>query len=265
MNISTALTATKAFTVKNAPTIMTVLGVGGIISAGVIAFKKKNDLDDALYELKYRVVRENNLKVSPYDIKLKPKDAVVPVLKELWAPIVLTIGGSILIFGANGINLKRNAALALGYGILEKTVDGLETEIKERLGEEKVEEIRETVAKKQFAEYDALQENDDNIEVTGKGGYLIYDAMFDKEFTSSREAIDAAVNEINSEILALNDQTVNDFRYKLDLRSAKALDWIGWMYPNQLKVRYTDGHDKKGRPCLIMTYDVDVLHFDEGF
>lgn len=265
MNISTALTATKAFTVKNAPTIMTVLGVGGIISAGIIAFKKKDDLDDAFYALKRKIIKEQNLNIMPHDMKLRPVDAFKPFIKEMWAPIVLTIGGSILIFGGNGINLKRNAALALGYGILEKTVDGLEEEIKANLGEEKAEEIHENVAKKQFVEYDMLQDNDDNIEVTGKGGYLIYDSMFDKEFTSSREAIDSAVNEINSQILALNDQTVNDLRDLLDLRPAKALDWIGWTYPNQLKVRYTDGHDKKGRPCLILSYDVDVLHFDEGF
>ena len=123
----------KAGFVKNAPTILTVTGIGGMVTTVVLAVKAT---PRALEILEERKKEEQKDKLTAGETIQATWKCYVP------AAITGVLSTTCLIL-ANSENVKRNTALAAAYKLSETALHEYKTKVRETLGEEKEKEIME--------------------------------------------------------------------------------------------------------------------------
>lgn len=232
--------------VDNAPTILTALGVTGVVSTAYLTakatVKTSEDLDLMVWEKcsnkeKAEIIRETG------------------VWKNYIPPVAAGAATILAIIGANQIGNRRYAALAAATALSEKAFDDYRTKVKERLGDRKEEQVRAEVAQ------DQLKNVVDGQEVHGvPNGSLCYDKFSMRLFYGSPQTIKEAENHINHIL-------VNDFHASLaDLYSVigmPAPSWayeIGWNHDNGLlKINTSSCITGDGRPAIAIDYSIEPI------
>lgn len=169
-----------------------------------------------------------------------PVKTLAPVVWKYWMlPILLEILGAVLIGGAQKKSFDKIAGLvaALGYKMAESS--DTEEAIKETVGEEKAEEIKNKVIQKQAGRY--INEAGEPIAVieTGTGDELFYDYYGARFFKSSMNFLEKKVNFLNYDIACrrVSDAfdnvitSLNDFYNlipNLDPLGAEFGETLGW-------------------------------------
>lgn len=130
---------------KHAPAILVTLGVGSVVTAGVLAAKNTLKLEERVDEGQGRLEAVNNL-IEQGEVDEKARTAiyvknVIEVTKLYVLPTTLMIGGVVCILSAQNILNKRNAALAAAYNGLAASYKAYRDRVKEEYGEEKEREI----------------------------------------------------------------------------------------------------------------------------
>lgn len=238
--MKTALKTVTTFTSDNLPTILTILGCGGVISTTVHAVRVT---PKAMLYLKDREAREQR--------PLTKKE----ILDEVWKLYLPTmIMGSTTIaciIGANHISKNRAIALASLYSLSENTLKEYKEKVIEQIGEKKEEQIRDEIAKDRIA-LNPPQNNE--VVVTGKGDYLCYDVMNGRYFRSDIESIRKVVNDMNHELRTEMWITLNEVYYELGLRPTKQGDLCGWDPDHPIYFSYSSQLSESGEPCLVIEY-----------
>lgn len=225
---------------KHSPEICTALGIGGMISAAVLAVKATPKALKLLEE------RKKEEKVDG----LTAAETVKTVWK-CYIPSVLTGAFSIfLIATANSINLKRNAAITAAYSLSETAFREYKNKVVETIGERKEEAVRDSVAK------DRIQRApEQEVILTEKGNMLCYDTLSGRYFKTDIEKLKASVNELNRQMRDEMFISLNEYYYELGLSPTKIGDDLGWnIDKGYIELSFSSQLTDTQTPCLVIDY-----------
>ena len=147
---------------KHSPEICMVLGVGGMITAAVMACKATTKLNDVLEDNEdtiNTIKKQAEKKSEAYTEKDAKKDLTKAYLKtgldlaKLYGPSVIVGTLSVTsIVASNVILKKRNIALAAAYTAVDKGFKEYRGRVVERFGTELDKELRYNIKAKEFEE-----------------------------------------------------------------------------------------------------------------
>lgn len=239
---------------RNSPTILTALGVGGLITTVILAVKATPKALEALeYEKEFRSTEYGE------DRDLEPLE-VVETTWRFYIPTaamgLVTIG---CIIGSNHISLRRNAALASLFSITETTLREYQEKVKEQIGEKKEEKIREEIAQDRI---DKNPKDEKTVILTGNGQYLCFDSFSSRYFRSDIESLRKAENQFNQKLLREGWLGINEFYYDIGLEPIELGDEFGWIAERSLlEMRFNTKMAKESsEPCLVIDYSVTPNH-----
>lgn len=234
------------FVSKNSPTILTCMGVFGLVTTTVMAIEATPKALDILAEASAQ---------KEYDHGTDELDPMEIVKLTYKCYIPTAVMGSLTvacIIGANSINLRRNAALATVYSLTEATLKEYQSKVVSTIGEVKEKAIKDEIAK------DKIEKNKpkkSNVVITGKGDTLCYDSISGRYFKSDIEKIKSSVNELNRDLLYEMFVSLNDVYYALGLSNIKMGDQMGWHIDNgMILFDYSSQLTEDGVPCLVIDY-----------
>lgn len=241
------LQSTGDFVTKNAPAILTGLGVAGTIATAVLAVhatpKATRDIMDANSEFADPISNWDKVRLTWH--------YYIPAA-TVGALTVATI------IGAQSINHRRQAVLMSAYALAETSYREYREKTKEVIGETKESQIKDEMAKEHVM--DAPMVNSEVI-LTGLGEHLVYESLSGRYFRSDIETIRKAVNDINQECLHHENASLNEFYDKIGLPPTTMGEDFGWRSDALMDVHYSShiaqtssNVSKAGEPALSIEY-----------
>lgn len=232
---------TYRFMNKNAPLLCTVVAVGGVIVTVGLTVKATPKCIDILDEM--------DAKGASKKERIK---AVAPVLAPVALSGILTIG---CIIGGNYISATRIEALSTALSLSNKAKNAYEDTVKELLGEEKSEEIKDKAVVKEAG---APPRETNKILNTGKGDTLYYEPYSGRWLRSSPAAIDAAVNRCNRDMTTgYVEYSMNEYFYEIGLPPVYFGDIMGWN-PNDssrlISIKPISAINDVGEPYIVLAH-----------
>ena len=251
---------------KHSPEILTGLGVAGFITTVVLTVKATLKIEEILEEEKQKKVEELSKKVETpdekYKIEQETKLTKAEIAKAVWKPVLpvaITGLASVgCVIGGISVSMRRTAAFAAAYKISQEALETYKEETAKAVGEEKANEITKKANEK------AVNSNlNDGVEDTGLGDVTIYDSVVGKKFKSTWNRVEAAVNELNRQMLEDDYVTLNDFYNILGVDAVGIGYQIGWTIDaGLLSVKPTSGIDDNDRPFLVLNYCIEPTKID---
>lgn len=261
-NVSKFIKNTKNVLGKRSPEILTGIGIAGMITTTVLAVKatpkairlieKEKDIKNR--ELLKEADRNGEEDCAVID-KLKPMEVVKVAWKPYVSAIVTGVASVTCLIGASSVNAKRNAALATAYELSKTALSEYKEKVVEEIGEKKEKIIRDKIDQDHIDKNPASKSN---IVITNKGEQLCYDGMSGRYFKSDLEAIKAAVNRINREMVYDNYVSLSEFYDELGLEHTNVSDELGWNLDSGLvEISFGTRMADDGRPCITLDYMVE--------
>lgn len=244
MNIKNSLKVLRRGAIRNSPTILTGLGVSGVVTTTILAVR-------ATPKALYLIEEENACRID-YDKELLRGTEIVKLTWKLYLPAILSGAATIAcIISANNIHLRRNAALVGLYTLTETTLREYQDKVVEMIGKGKEEKVRGEIAQ------DKLNSNpvDGNtVFLTGNGETLFYDSLSGRYFKSDMEFVRKTVNDFNELLLGEMYQTLNEWYDLLGLEGVEMGKNVGWeANSGLLKLDYS-AKLAKSVPCIVIAY-----------
>ena len=206
-----ALSNSKTFMKRNAPTILTYAGGAGVITTAVMAAKAT---PKALRILE-QAESEKGEKLTGFE-KVK---AAGPV----YIPTVIMGAGTLAcVFGANVLNKRDQASLASAYALLDNSYKEYKKKVAELYGEDTDTEIRNDIAKDKYEEADIPRV---------EGFELFFDEFSGRFFRSTLAEVQRAEYEINRDLALQDWATINEFYDYLKIPHVDGGDIIGGSTP----------------------------------
>lgn len=126
------------------PTILTVGGIAGLVTAGVLAVKASPKMDEVVHNLE---VALDHIKTSVEDKTLHENDEAaakvgayvgfgLETVRVYGAPLAIGCVGAAAILYSHGIMRKREASLMAAYGVLERAYNAYRARVVESFGED---------------------------------------------------------------------------------------------------------------------------------
>lgn len=243
--VATRVTGKSGLVLKqHSPTILTVAGIAGLVTSGVIAVKQTYDhLDEAIADFDSNKTMVRSVHDAGKQDDATFKKAMVGAhlrfstdLIKIYGPSVTLAAVSIVSIGAaHNILHKRNIALAAAYKGLEQSYSEYRRRVVETLGEEKERDL-----------YMGLREEEQEDPETGKkikvstvnpvGGFSGYAKVFDQN--NKNWVPNAEYNRIflknqeqycNDKLIAQGHLMLNDVYDNLGMERTKAGAVVGWV------------------------------------
>ena len=223
---------------RNASDLLSIGGVGCILTGGVLAIRKTPEAVLILDRKK----KESNLE------KVK---AVAP----LFIPAVgFTVVGIVQIVCSRNITKNKITAITTAYTVTETAYKTYRDKVKEVVKPEQYEDIQREVAREKVRR-DPVGNKE--VVMTNKGDVLIYDSMSGRYFKGSMTEIERAANIINKNLMSEMTVQLNDFYVEIGLEAVKMGCEMGWSIDDSmLEVRFDSTIAESGEPCLVLDYDV---------
>lgn len=235
MNLKQLAKAFKKQIYDHGTEILTTVGILGFAASAVLTAKAYEDCKERIER------RRKELKVD----KLDAKETVKTIWKPCLPPLITFTTSAVCIIGAQNILLKKNAALAAAYKVMETGYNEFREQAKKELGEEKYKEIEQKVTEKQMEEAPMPKKTylDDEKELYFDGTYggYFYATELDvyKAFEETRDDLKWAANcslgRDYREYIPLNDLYYrlhgdpigigDDYGYFVDKYSVNKLDY----------------------------------------
>lgn len=235
----------------NSPTILTTIGVTGtVVTAyltGRAAYRVGLDVNAGHYE----PLLEGK---EPEAYELKEK--VQMYWKEFIPPVVVGAATVACVIGANRIGSRRAAAMAAAYSLLEKGFDEYKDKVKEEIGRQKEQRLRDDIAQDRV---DANPLSSNQVIITGNGDVLCYDQITGRYFNSNVEAIRKAQNDVNRDVIHNMYASLSDFYEKIGLPATGYSSEVGWNMDDYLDVSFSAVLSEDGRPCIAISYQVNPI------
>ena len=240
IKLENGIKAIRGFIVKNAPQILTGIGISGMIGSTVLAVKATPKALELLNDKKEELNTDT----------LTFKETIVTA----WKPYVACI------ISATTISTKRQTALATAYTLSERAFSTYKDKVIETIGEKKEKKIRDEIAQDRV--------NEDNGEkrqiiITPKGQTLCMDSISGRYFRSDLDTIRKVVNYLNREMTHQNYISLNKFYSELGLPGIKEGDYIGWNIDRGLiELDFDACITDTDEPCIVIDYNITP---DKGF
>jgi hypothetical protein len=238
------------FLTVNSPTILTGLAVGGFLTTIVMVV---DATPKAIFLIKAEEDERRDMCTITDVVEPLSKIDIIKVTYKVYIPAALmslvTIG---CIVGSNSINLRRNAALASAYSIIETTFKEYQEKVVETIGKNKEIKIRDDIAQDKI---NANPVGDSTIIITGKGETLCYDTLSGRYFKSDVESIRRIQNELNHKMLTEMVISVNDLYYELKLDGVGFGKDTGWgVDQGMLDIHFSAKLTPDYQPCIVLSY-----------
>jgi len=243
MSWTNMLRTAQEFAIKNSPTILTTIGVVGTLTTAVLTGK-------AAYSSACRIRNINDDMIAAGGDFLTPKEVATAVWKEFIPPAVIGAITFAAIIGANRIGTRRAAALAAAFTMSEKMAEEYRQKVVEHMGAQKEEMVRSDVARDRIGRTDGVE-----TLILGEGEIIFYDSWSDRAFTSTRQRVEDAVNQINYQINQAWAASLTEFFDLLGLKATGVSDSFGWNTDELLDVNYTSCLLPDGRPACEIRYN----------
>lgn len=261
----------------NTSAILTAIGVtgtvagvylaakGGIEAAGLLKeaeeTKEADFLSKSLKDVAEGEEPEGVSFISPESLTFEEKfNATWKCFAPAVGCVVLSVTAMIC---ANRVGNRRTAAMASAYSVVEKAYSEHRAKTVETVGKKKEQEIRDKIAQDRRDDHPI---DKTTMVITGKGPTLCYDKWNDRYFNSSKNAIDAAVNEFNREVINNTYGSLTDFYHILNVPGTGHSDYIGWNTDKLLELEVSGTLDKEGQPCLQIDFRTNPIdRFDRAF
>jgi len=229
---------------KNSPTILTIMGVSGVILTAVLAVRATPKA--------IRIIEKEKLRDRfVLERDLKPLDYVRLTWRE-YLPAVLMGSATIsCIIGANSIHLQRTAAIQGIYSLTETAFKEYQAKVIQTLGEKKDEKIREEVINDHLAENPV---SNAHVYITGSGETLCYDDLSGRYFKSDIERLRRAENQLNHLLFTEMWVTLNELYSEIGLEGIALGEQLGWDVDELLEFIFTSKLTDTGEPCLVLTH-----------
>lgn len=192
----TALSIAKSaegFVITNGPSILTGIGIGGMLTTVVVACK---ETPKAVKLLEEKDLKKPETPKEKFEYGMEVLKTTVPVY---WPSVVLWATSASCILLANHIHLKRTATLGAAYFVADGRLKELKDKTKDILGEKKADKAREEILAERLANTPL---NKDAIMNTGFGTQLCFDAYHARYFYCSAEKIRRVEIEFEKERIA---------------------------------------------------------------
>lgn len=240
---------------KNSPTILTGLGVAGLVSTVVLAVKgtiKARDL--YAQEIDWRYNNFEGAEEVPFPT---PQEVIELTWKEYIPTAVMGAMTIACMIGSNHISMRRNAALASLFSITETTLREYQTKVVETIGEKKEEKIQSEIAQDKL---DANPIENSTVIITGDGDFPCYDMFSGRYFLSTIDKIIKAQNEFNQQLNRDGWRSINHFYDLLGLDDIELGEDMGWYADQSLLEVKQLTKMANGKPCLVLDYYVKPRH-----
>lgn len=247
---------------KNAPHILTAMGIVGFITSISFAIKATPKaellLDKAIQE------KAIETDTPEEDVRLTVVEMVKATAVAYWPTAVMAGLSIAAIVSSDYISGRRTTAMAAAYTLSEKALETFQQKTIEKIGQKQVDEIHSEIAN------DGLKEkplSTCQLIVSGKGKTMCFDSISGRYFLSDRSVIERAVNKINAQIMEETYVSLNDFYSEIDLPEIKMGETLGWDIQTDglLKIRFTSSLTDDGEPCLVIKYDVGPYPYNRRF
>lgn len=244
MNIGSIVRNASNVMKHNSPTILTAVGVGGVLTTAILAARGAFKASEKLRE---------------YESTKNDKDASVLSFKDTflatWTCYIpsAAMGGVTIacIIGANAINTRRTAALLSAYTLTDSAFTEYREKTEKVIGAAKEQKIRDEIAQ------DHVNSNppDSQIVVVGDQDIVCLESLTGRYFHSNMEKLRKTQNDINQVILnGMGYFLANDLYERLGLRPVAQGDEIGWNSDKTLEFDFSSVLDEKGNPVLVVGY-----------
>lgn len=196
---------------RASPTILSCLGVVGVVATAVMAVKATP-----------RALKIcGDLQLDHFE-KGEEEPTNLDYVKAAWKPyipsVAIGLGTIVCILGANGLNRKQQAAITSAYIFLNNAYREYKDKVKEVYGEDADCEVRKKVAKENYT---------GDTEVSD-GKLLFYDELSCRYFERTMAEVLDAEYHTNREFILEGDVKLNKFYELLGLPLTELGEVVGW-------------------------------------
>jgi hypothetical protein len=246
------------WTDRNTPTILTTLGVIGLVQTGIMAYKagpkgksiaeaKKQDLRDCAPE-------DKEAKRAVYGELVKEMAPVVA------PPVAMGIATGVCIIGSNQVSNRRIAAISAAYSLTETALRDYKEKTIQLLGEKKSQNIREALAKDKVAANPPKEQDSNQVILTGDGDVLCMDSYSGRYFRSNAQKIGSAINRMSRQLQTDMYISLNEFWDEIGIPRTPMGNDLGWNVDDcqrgMLPISLTAVLTPDDQPCLCVDYDI---------
>lgn len=230
----------QTFIKRNASTILSALGVAGVIATTVTAVKAT----PKAMEFVKKAEEEKGERLSKWE--------KVNVAGVAYIPTALVGTATVAcILGANLVSRRQQATLMSAYALLDRSYKDYKNKTNELYGDGACKQIREGIAKDKYT--DDESSGDDGKE-------LFYDFYSGRYFESTKEHVMRAQYEVNRSLFVNYAVGLNEYYDLLGLEEKPEYEMLGWSC-GQMEEMY-------GHPWIEFEHEEIVLdgdsEYDEG-
>ena len=232
---------------REAPVILSIMGIGGFVTAAVMAVKATPKANNLLEEV--RVLEEN----VPYEDGGWPLVDKAKLLFPVYAPaIAMGLISAGFVMAGITVSKRRYYALSVLYSVSERTVHAWQEKVLESVGPKKFDEISAKVATPTEPEMFTVLGDD----------VLFFDTFSGRYFTSeSVEKVRQHVNDLNETLYSDMYVSVNDFYYEVGLPQVTYGNDIGWSIERgSIGIKFDATLTPNDRPCVSVTFMAGPKH-----
>lgn len=251
---------------KSAPSILTGVGIVGMVLTVVMAIKATPKCDELLTKAEARLKETYPEKK---DVKLSKKETVTCYAKAYWAAAACGVISTAAFIASNYLHGKREAILSTAFGVSEAALRQFQQSTMDVVGEKSFEEIKAKMADTKLKETPKTSATE--VEVKDpKKTTLCFDCYSGRYFNGDIETIRQSVNNLNARLIEGEYVSLNDLYYELGLPEIKMGDDLGWhkydSYRKQgLDISYSARIAEDGTPCIVIDYTVEPAYWDRDF
>lgn len=233
--------------VRNAPKILTTIGIGGIATTAIMAAKASPKAKEAVEQLEFD---DPDDRVERY---VKTFKTAAPYFAGTAGMAVLTAA---CFLSSQSILSSRQAAAAVAASVAEGALKDYQDDILKKFGERKAREVKDDVAAAKLARAKDIDEA--IIEETGYGSTICYDSVTGRYFRCDIEQIRRAENLMVKWCADETEVDLNSFYAEIGLRPCNVGRMLCWRIDGTRPDIHFSSHLKGETPVLVLTYNFDI-------
>jgi hypothetical protein len=238
------------FVQDNSTSILTGVAVAGVVGTVALAIRAT---PTALEDL--AAAREDKQMNIPLEVEYKVKLTPAEIFRVTWKtylPAALSGAATIAcIIGANAVGLRRNAALAASYTLVDSAFREYRDKVVEMFGDKEETKVTEQIAEDRIRAATTSNE----VFIVGSGEVLCYDMLTGRLFKSDAESIRRAANDVDAQVLDDHYASVNDFYRFVGLDPVLVGDELGWNVDHRPKLKLSAHKTDCDQPALAIGWE----------
>lgn len=232
------------FTNENAPTILSVVAIAGVVVTAIFAVEGALKAEEIMQEEDPFTQKEDR---KPVDTIAKTWHCYIPAVAS--GAVTVTA-----IVASNRISKARIAALASAYALSTDNFKKYRDKVKELLGAKSDQKVVDDVNKDAVSQIDTKNATI----IKGGGSTLCMDSLTGQLAWLDMDRVQKAIALVNKMLIDEQWVSVNDYLWELDFNQSRALDGFGWdVGSGGVQVSYTSALTKDNIPCLVLNYSVE--------